>query len=98
MVENSRFAKTGSGRSNARTIPRRNPGRFAFEINMCIYVYAKQGVAILSLDPSQLDFSRERLLAVRGPLIGGAQKEEKALKLASAAGVAAAVLTMVAQL
>jgi hypothetical protein len=55
-------------------------------------------VAILSLDPSQLDFSRERLLAVRGPLIGGAQKEEKALKLASAAGVAAAVLTMVAQL
>ena len=52
------------------------------------------GVAILSLDTSELDFSRDRLLLIRGPIM----KEEHALKLASAAGAAAGVLTMVAQL
>ncbi len=52
------------------------------------------GVAILSLDTSELDFSRERLMLIRGPMM----KEEYALKLASAAGAVAGVLTMVAQL
>jgi hypothetical protein len=52
------------------------------------------GVAILSFDPSMLDFSRRRLMLIRGPMMA----EEHALKLASAAGVAAGVLTMVAQL
>ena len=52
------------------------------------------GVAILSLDTSELDFSRERLMLIRGPMM----KEEYALKLASAAGAVAGVLTMVLQL
>eukprot|EP01043_Picozoa_sp_COSAG02_P005194 COSAG02_NODE_139_length_34376_cov_233.853663_32_plen_86_part_00 len=52
------------------------------------------GVAILSLDTSELDFSRERLMLIRGPMM----KEEYALKLASAAGAVAGVLAMVAQL
>lgn len=52
------------------------------------------GVAILSLDASMLDFSRERLMLIRGPMM----KEEHALKLASTVGIAAGVLTMVAQL
>ena len=52
------------------------------------------GMAILSLDASQLELSSQRLKLIRGPMMN----EKYALKLASTAGLSAGVLTMLAQL